>query len=92
MTKAGRRNTLREIHRVLKKNGKLNVNDGNLPKNLFVRFIDKVVLKVVEEETAYNMVFKENLWGEIRESGFKITECRMYLFDTLQMISAKNNV
>jgi len=92
MTKAGRRNALREIHRLLKKNGRLNDCDGNLPKNPFIRFLDKVVLKVVEEETAYNMIFKENLWSEIRESGFKITDCKTCFLDTLQMISAKNNV
>jgi len=89
MTRVGRRNALREIHIVLKKNGRLNVCDGNLPKNPFVRFIFKAALKVVEEETAYNLIFKGNLWREIRESGFKITERKTYFFDTLQMISAR---
>lgn len=89
MTKAGRRNALREMHIVLKKNGRLNVNDGNLPKNPFVRFIYKTALKAVEEETAYNLIFKGNLWGEIRELGFKITRRKTYFLDTLQMISAR---
>jgi len=89
MTRVGRRNALREIHIVLKKNGRLNVCDGNLPKNPFIRLIYKTALKVVEEETAYNMIFKGNLWGEIRESGFNITEHKMYFLDTLQMISAR---
>ncbi len=89
MTKAGRRNALREMHIVLKKNGRLNINDGNLPKNPFVRFIYKTALTAVEEETAYNLIFKGNLWREIRESGFKITEHKTYFLDVLQMISAR---
>lgn len=88
MTKTGRRNTLKEIQKTLKRNGILNVCDGNLPKNPFVRFVYKIALKVVEEETAYNLIFKGNLWREIRESGFKITEHKTYFLDVLQMISA----
>jgi len=89
MTKVGRQNCLREIHKVLKNNGGLYVYDGNLSKNTFARFIERIVLKVYEGETAYNMVFKENLLEEIVESGFEIARRVTFSFGALQMISAR---
>lgn len=89
MTKAGRQNSLREAHRVLKRNGGLHVYDGNLPKNPLIRLVGRVILKIYEGETAYNMIFKEKLLEEIRRSGFKIRKRRTCSLDAIQMISAE---
>lgn len=90
MTRTGRGNALREINRVLKKNGRLNVHDLNLPKSQIARLIGKVLLKLAEEKTAYNMIFKEKLWSEIKDSEFKMRRFKAYFLDALQMISAEN--
>lgn len=89
MTKVGRQNCLREVHKVLKNNGRLYVYDGSLSKNTFARFVERIVLKVYEGETAYNMIFKENLLEEIRKSGFELTRRKTFFLGALQMISAR---
>jgi len=89
MTKVGRQNCLREIHKTLKDKGGLYIYDGNLSENTFARFIERIILKVFEGETAYNMIFKENLSKEIRKGGFEITRRKTFFFGALQMISAR---
>jgi ubiquinone/menaquinone biosynthesis C-methylase UbiE len=68
MRRAARLNTLREMRRVLKADGRLLIVDMAVPRKPFQRWIFRVLM-LMEEETAWDML-RRGLANEVREAGF----------------------
>ena len=83
MTREGRQNALREIHRILRPRGKALICDYHLPKSGLGRLLLKLFL-VVERKTAKEMV-RDGLLSEIQKEGFSASSHRLRARGPIQL-------
>lgn len=83
-----RRNTLREIFRILRSGGCLFVVDYNLPAGTLARSAIKAFVKLVEHEAAYKMLMDNSLVVEVEESGLAIRRQELICSGAIRLIEA----
>lgn len=84
MIKEGRQNALREIHRILRPEGKALICDYHLPDNGLGRLLLKVFL-LVERKTAKDMV-RKGLFSEVQKAGFSASSQRLSVGGLVQLV------
>lgn len=86
MTGIARSNTLKEIHRVLRNDGKFMVIDYHRPKE----FLNNIVLNIamlIETKTARDII-THGIKDEIKSSGFRIEKGELIVMDLVEIILA----
>ncbi|MFV1951562.1 MAG: class I SAM-dependent methyltransferase [Nitrospinota bacterium] len=89
MIRLGRSNTLKEIYRVLKHEGRLIAIDFNKPNGFFKNLIFNFIM-LMETETARDMI-KRTLKDEIEKAGFIIEKVDYMLNTFIQVIIARKS-
>ena len=80
-----RRNSLNEIHRVLKPAGSLFIVEYNLP----TRTMAKVLVKLDESKEAYPMLINQSLFGDIKKAGLNIKRREFIYKGAVHLIEAR---
>lgn len=89
MPETARRNTLKEIYRILKDGGSLFVLDYGLPRGAFAWLVMRAFVAVFEDEYAYRMLTNGSLAMEIQEAGLAIQKQEAAHGGMFQMIGAR---
>ena len=88
MSEQARRNTLSEIHRVLKPTGSLFVVEYNLPARVMAKLAAKVLVKLDESKEAYDMFIKQSLLEDIEEARLNVKRREFIYKGAVQLIEA----
>ena len=83
-----RRDTLIEIHRLLKPNGCLLVMEYNLPETILHGFLPKCLARIDSSREAYRMLINSNCLTELQETGFRINRRDIIGCNSLQFTEA----
>ena len=84
-----RRNTLNEIHRVLKPAGSLFIVEYNLPTRTMAKLMAKVLVKLDESKEAYPMLINQSLFGDIKKAGLNIKRREFIYKGAVHLIEAR---
>jgi len=90
MTGQARRNTLREVRRVLRAGGSLFIIDYNLPERTLARLMTRALVKLDRSEEAYKLLVNHRLLTEVQQAGFEIRRRELAGRGMVQLVEAVN--
>jgi len=90
MTGQARRNTLREVRRILRAGGSLFIIDYNLPERTLARLMTRALVKLDRSEEAYKLLVNHRLLTEVQQAGFEIRRRELAGRGMVQLVEAVN--